>query len=71
MGHRHTSFLHPLTLSSTLSPFLDPLHPLVGMEGGGLEVRHMEAGDTLIHSQSQVCSCGNGVMEKERETKKT
>lgn len=26
----------------------------------------MEAGDTPIHSQSQVCSCGNGVMEKSR-----
>lgn len=24
----------------------------------------MEAGDTPIHSQSQVCSCGNGVMRE-------
>lgn len=33
----------------------------------GPEVRQIEAGDTPIHSQSQVCSCGSGVMEKERE----
>ena len=30
----------------------------------------MEVGDTSIHSQSQVCSCGNSVMEKGKWSEK-
>lgn len=70
LGDLHTSFLRFLPHSVTLSPFLDPLLPLMGIQGG-IGVRQMEAGEKLLYSQSQVCSSGNAVMEKERKKGET
>ncbi|CAB1460276.1 unnamed protein product [Pleuronectes platessa] len=38
-----------------------------GGREAGPEVRQMEVGDTPTHTQAQVRSCGNGVMEKAKE----
>lgn len=53
------SFLYSFPFPRSSAPSLGTL----GRRKAGQEVRQMEAGDTPASSQSQVCSCRNGVME--------
>lgn len=69
-SHGHTPILwdtDTLLSFTSFSTFLVFCSLSWGWREVGPEVRQMKAGDTPIHSQSQVSSCGSVVMEKSTE----